>query len=280
MLGKLTKHELIASGRMLIPMYIALICASVVGKLFIWLSSKEAFIESVPVTFSKIVNSISSLFTVLYIIMIIVVLIATTLFILIRFYKNYYTDEGYLMFTLPVSSKSLILSKLFSALIWTIVSAAIVLGSIALIMNSEETQHSFKMMWEEFMRLLERMAPEMDLSVGGLITEGILVILVAIISKYLMFYTAIAAGPSFSSKNKIVGSIIAYVVITILSQIVSLIMMYLLTNIMPNYIEALNQNAGQAVQSTVVATGIINIIFCVIFFFVTDHLMKTKTNLD
>lgn len=280
MLGKLTKHELIASGRMLIPMYIALICASVVGKIFIWLSSKEAFIDSVPFTFYKIVSGISSLVTILYIVMIVVVLIATILFILIRFYKNYYTDEGYLMLTLPVSSKSLILSKLFAALIWTVVSIAVVLGTIALIINSDETQHSFKLICEEFMNLLERMAPEMNLSVGWLITEGILVILIAIISKYLMFYTSIAAGPSFSNKNKVVGSIIAYVVITILSQIVSLIMMYVLSNVMPNYIDSLGQNAGQAVQSTVLATGIINLIFCVVFFFVTDHLMKTKTNLE
>ena len=280
MLGKLTKHELIASGRMIIPMYIALVFTTFFGKLFIWLSSKEVFLESVPLTFAKIVRSISSLFTILYILLIIVVMVATVLFIAIRFYKNFYTDEGYLMFTLPVNSKSLITSKLISAFLWTILSSAIVLGSLFLIMNTEETRSSFKLLWEEFILMLKRMAPEMNIPFWLLVTEIIALIVIAMLGQYLMVYTSIAAGPTFSSKSKIVGSIIAYVIINILGQIVSFIMMYVLSTIMPNYIDALNQNAGQAVQYTIVSTTGLNVIFCVVFFFVTDHLMKTKTNLD
>ena len=36
-----------------------------------------------------------------------------------RFYKNFFTDEGYLTFTLPVSRRQLLLSKTINTLIWT-----------------------------------------------------------------------------------------------------------------------------------------------------------------
>lgn len=35
-----------------------------------------------------------------------------------RFYKNFFTDEGYLTFTLPVSRRQLMLSKVINAMIW------------------------------------------------------------------------------------------------------------------------------------------------------------------
>ncbi|MEG0979721.1 MAG: hypothetical protein RR911_03735 [Oscillospiraceae bacterium] len=280
MLGKLTKHELIASGRMLVPMYIALICASCIGKFFIWVSSKEVFLESVSLSFAKIVSGISSLFTILYTLLIFVVLIATILFILIRFYKNFYTDEGYLMLTLPVNTKSLILSKLFSAIIWSLVSFAVVFGTFALIMNSESTAESFKMMCHEFMLMLERMAPEMHVPVWAIIAEIVVILLLSLIGNYLMFYTAISAGPSFSSKNRVLGSFGAYFVIYISVQFVAFIMVYILSSVLPNYIDAINNSAGLAVQYTIASVCLLNVVLCTVFFFITDHLMKTKTNLE
>ena len=36
--------------------------------------------------------------------------VVTELLVFVRFYKNFFTDEGYLTFTLPVSRKDLLLS--------------------------------------------------------------------------------------------------------------------------------------------------------------------------
>lgn len=45
-------------------------------------------------------------------------LVFTEIMIFVRFYKHFFTDEGYLTFTLPVSRKSLLMSKTLSGLIW------------------------------------------------------------------------------------------------------------------------------------------------------------------
>ncbi|NCC87880.1 MAG: hypothetical protein EOM05_08445 [Clostridia bacterium] len=277
MLGKLTKHEMIASGRMLIPMYIAFICTSVIGKIFIWLSSKKSFVDSVPITFYKIVNGISSVFTILFILIVIVFLIATILFILIRFYKNYYTDEGYLMFTLPVSSKSLILSKLFSALIYTILSYTIAFGSIALIMYTDETASSFKSICREFTGMVERMAPETNVSVGGFLAELIFLFILLIMCNYLMVYTSTSLGPSILSTHNFIGTIIA--LIANIAIIVFVFFRFFILNYI-NYIDTLDLSVWKVNQFIIIGIYAYNIVFCIIYFFTTDHLMRTKTNLE
>lgn len=45
-----------------------------------------------------------------------VTILATVLILAIRFYKHFYTDEGYLTFTLPVSRRELYLSKVVSSM--------------------------------------------------------------------------------------------------------------------------------------------------------------------
>ncbi len=77
MLGKLTKHELNATSRFLIPIYAALIVLAAVGKFFIWLSSKQSFIDSVPASISKVVGYFSSFLTVIYVLLIIASFIMT-----------------------------------------------------------------------------------------------------------------------------------------------------------------------------------------------------------
>ena len=46
--------------------------------------------------------------------------VITHVFVYLRFYKNFFTDEGYLTFTLPTSRKLLLRSKTVSALIFTV----------------------------------------------------------------------------------------------------------------------------------------------------------------
>ncbi len=54
-------------------------------------------------------------------------LIASSVLPIVRFYKNFFTDEGYLTFTLPVKRSTLLLSKLASGIIWMLASGTVVI---------------------------------------------------------------------------------------------------------------------------------------------------------
>ena len=59
-------------------------------------------------------------------------LIGTRLILLIRFYKNKFTDEGYLTFTLPVTSHQILLSSLVNFLLWSVITTVAAGGTILL----------------------------------------------------------------------------------------------------------------------------------------------------
>lgn len=44
----------------------------------------------------------------------------TVILVLMRFYKNFFTDEGYLTFTLPISRARLFFAKIVNAVIWNV----------------------------------------------------------------------------------------------------------------------------------------------------------------
>lgn len=62
---------------------------------------------------------------------IITLCVITFLIIFNRYNSNLYNSEGYLMFTLPVDGKTLLVSKLISAFIWMFTLALIIIPSIA-----------------------------------------------------------------------------------------------------------------------------------------------------
>ena len=96
MLGKLMKYEIKATGRTLIPLYIALLAFAIINKIFIGtgLSDKLEGFGSIPF----ILSIFGYGFTMA------AVFIVTFFVIIQRFYKNLLGDEGYLMNTLPVTT--------------------------------------------------------------------------------------------------------------------------------------------------------------------------------
>lgn len=116
MLNKLLKYEFKDTAR-IIPLFylISLIFAGMV------LSAKTLGISWFEITSS-----------VLVLLMGIAVAITTLVVIVLRFYRNLYSNEGYLMFTLPVKPQLLLASKAIVAFCWMIASYLVCFFSIYL----------------------------------------------------------------------------------------------------------------------------------------------------
>ena len=61
-------------------------------------------------------------------------LVVTEVLVFVRFYKNFYTDEGYLTFTLPVKRSKLLLSKTLNSVIWFVLHTALILVCVVIFM--------------------------------------------------------------------------------------------------------------------------------------------------
>lgn len=107
MLGKLIRHELKATGRVMLVFYIVL--AGLVGA--------QALLSFLKIPF------LQGMLIMLLIMAIVGVLLGTMVFMVIRYYKSMFGREGYLTQTLPVKKSSLLASRLLVSIIWLVLSA-------------------------------------------------------------------------------------------------------------------------------------------------------------
>ncbi len=107
MLGKLIKYDLKALAKILAPLWGVLL---VMGIIFgISIRSNLEGIGNTMIVFSLVV----------IVAVIVAIFVVNVIIVIQRFWKGLLQEEGYLMFTLPVTTRSLILSKVISALIIT-----------------------------------------------------------------------------------------------------------------------------------------------------------------
>lgn len=121
MLGKLLKHEWKSVGKVLIVINLVLILITLIGCGILNTNTFDNP-EAIPLAVVLIIFYALSLST---------LGIVTFIYLYIRFYRNLFTAEGYLMHTLPVSPIQLFHSKLLVGYFWTALNSLLIVLSIA-----------------------------------------------------------------------------------------------------------------------------------------------------
>lgn len=125
MLGKLLKYELLAEYRKYAVLYIGTIAAAIFFLLF-----DKGLKQLGDWT---IIDILSGLMAMLFVILCIVSLFMVAVFAITRFNNNLFKDEGYLMHTLPVKPWEHIVSKIIASYIWFIISLVVIAIGISIV---------------------------------------------------------------------------------------------------------------------------------------------------
>lgn len=210
MLGKLLKQELRATGRIMLPVFGALVLLSVLANCSIRLLdlgiTDNAFLRFILV-FLVVVFGIA-VFGVFFI----------TLWLMIsRFYRNLLKDEGYLMHTLPVSVHALVWSKLIASLLWFFATAlvvALITGISTLIQSGTDIARLLQSIpsWPKLRLLLAASGIRLS-DLWLLVLEGAGAALLGFFAGCLHFYAAMAMGHMFN-RDKILLSIVFFVLLS------------------------------------------------------------------
>ncbi len=211
MLGKLFRHEWEATSKLLLPLHIILCIITLLGKLSLIMIGKNGFLDI-----------FLGLVFVFYILYLIIIAVVTTIYLIIRFYKNLFSDEGYLTHTLPVSHNQLIVSKLLAAFLWSLIDIIMIIASILVLVADNKT---IPYMLKELPFLFHNFQATFGFSIWVYIIIFIILSLIFIIINTLMLYCSIALGHKFG-KHKIIGSFVAYMVLYAVNQIVSTIILF------------------------------------------------------
>lgn len=269
MLDKLLKYEFKATARLFGPLYLTILAFAMINRFLFPLYSVN---ENASALY-KVAMSISM---VVYVTLMIG-LVVMTLFVMIqRFYKNLLSDEGYLMFTLPVQTWKHIFSKLTVSTLWTIISGIVAIFSVVIISSRTiPTKELFKDMLMAFAQTKQYFGTA-TYWVG---LEGIVLFLLSIASTILTIYAAIALGHLFN-KHKLLASFGMYIVLKTVSQIIMSISAVVFFS-MPIFKPGTEFIPSVLLVNNMLLVSILYVgLFTAGYFFLTNYILKKKLNLE
>ena len=208
MLGKLMKYELRATSRTMLPLLLLTLLLSVFTRM------TSAVVQS---GHSKFITVINTLLILAFFLALIGTAVFSVVLMVMRFRNNLMTDEGYLMFTLPVSVHQLLWSKLLVSMLWFI--AVFCVDALALVLTVYE-DGMFAGLPEFVRTLFDSVNREYMVNGALYMLELLGVLLVSMVTACLMFYAPIAIGNSFAT-HKTLLSVVFYFVIQTVLQIVT-----------------------------------------------------------
>ncbi len=117
MLGKLLKHEFKATYKVFLGAYAFVAILGIMSLIF------NELYNNTP---NNAVFSVFKLTTNMVLIMaIVIIFIGTVLMYILRFRSNILKDEGYLMHTLPVKARNLVITKVMATISWLVVDVIV-----------------------------------------------------------------------------------------------------------------------------------------------------------
>lgn len=199
-----------------------------------------------------------------------------------RYYKNLFTDHGYLMNTLPVKSTELINAKLIVAIIWQyitslVVSLCIFLLVISMAVNVGEV--SFSDMWDSFSLFFREIWKEMwlmDDSFLEVMPFFICVSMAAIlwpIAEMLLMYAAVGIG-QLSKKWKFLVAVLILIGFNVIKTIVGNFIYMPIMLVADRWPSNVTLNIFAAIWLFIVIGMVVG------FYFANKYFLERKLNLE
>lgn len=276
MLRKLLKQEFMATARLMLPLYLAVILLGLGAKLAAlvlnYSSDTSGGVFSgvgMPGQIGNFLDVLMVLLVMGFVIALIAAFVVAFVLMITRFRNNLLGDEGYVMFTLPVSAHQLVWSKLLVALVWF--AGAIVVDGIAILLVVMGDELTFSQLFPAISSFFSQFTTAQAAHFVGYTVEGLLLAAVLTFSCCLEFYAAMSIGHSFA-KHKGLLSVVFFFAISAASEVISSVLML--------GADKLGLSIQFSSFSQLAALLVINLIFAGVLYFLTTYMLKNRLNLE
>ncbi len=280
MLGKLFKYEWKSGSRLFLLIHGGVLLFALLSRLFLTING--GLNQAMATSENSVISMIAAMIIFGIVVFISCTAIFTYIYIAYRFYKNVFTDQGYLTNTLPVTPGQIILSKMLNALLWIIIDVIVLVLSLCIIFVDNMQFYS------EFFHALG----EVFTLIGQLPSTAWLGILCMILSPFMMIlhlYFSVALGNLIAS-HKVIGSIVAYFGSYTIIQIIStMVVAFTYSSFVANNLSA-DVSSYTPAETTSYVINLLNpallcslglcVIFLLLFWFTTRYIMTKKLNLQ
>jgi hypothetical protein len=273
MLKKLFIHEWKDTWRLVALLNAIVVGLTLIGCIFLRNDAFDSVLDDSP----GYLKTLMILYLIFYIASVFALNFVVELYFYERFYHNLYTDQGYLMHTLPVTAHELIWSKAFVALLWNIISTVVVVFAILSLVLSAMTGVSLPELLRSLLEELQ--VTEFDMRIPLLILAWIVAMLAASVMSVFMGYAAISIGQRFK-KQKLLGAVGIYIGLYMLIQMASSYMTTILITINARTISSISIEPLNAMLImmliAIIATGAL----AAVFYVLTHYMMENQLNLE
>lgn len=265
MIGKLYKHEFATMFRYLIPI------GAVVWGLALLLRIFCYFPEDIP-----LVRAILLGVGISYYFAFIAAMIVGYVLLIERFYRNLFTQEGYLTFTLPIKPAQHLWCKLIVGICMQYALLLILLFSFLIVgWGNPDLYELFYASFTGMQELLVTLNPAVFF--GSMAEILFLNLPLAFADGLLSIYFCIAVGQTFA-KNRIAGAVAVYIIRSVALQFLLCFLFMLCGILLPQaFLEWLNSLPLPAIL------GLLAVLECIlpaVYFAVTHHIVKHRLNLE
>lgn len=268
MLGKLIKYDMKSLNRFLVVIHAALLLFSVIGRIF--LTNRIDFRSE------ELNQTLLALSFTLFFMLFMTASFGTYIVIAIRFYKNLFSDEGYLSNTLPVTRGMHLLSKTITGWIWGIIDILCICLAIYVLIPTSVSE-MFMANQSEFLSTFG--FPGLS-NFKFFIIYMIAASCVGVISSIIMIYASVAIGQLFSNHH-ILGAVVSYFAISTVISLLSTVVLAI-TGILADSMMSATQDAfnfyvymNELMNITLVLSAVASIALYVATYLV----MKKRLNL-
>lgn len=260
MLGKLIKYDLKANIRLFSILHALLLAACIFGR-FAFVRKMD-LTASTPSAFTNILLTFSG-----FVLLFSAVSFGTYILVAVRYYKDLFTDQGYLTWTLPATPTQQLWSKIISGGIWFFLDVLILGAALVVLLSTPNVS-----------ALYSEMSADVAAKLGMPLLQymSIIYVFCLLITPLgpLTLYMCIAVGQLFPS-HRILGAVVSYFVVNFITQIITLFAMAVTGNLNPFY-----SGHGDSYLFDILCISIVlSLILIIISYFVTDYIMKRKVNL-
>ena len=269
MVKKLFKHEIASYTRIILPMNLILLAIALISRIV------QIFDDN-----SSTYNTLFGSTTVIFIMACIVSIVLTIIYSIKRFYTNFFTHEGYLTFTLPVSTMQHLLTKLAVAVIAQIFSLVMILIACCTITFGDVCVEVFKAIGY----ITGELYGEIGNNLIFYIIEFIICAIVAMASSFLLFYACIAIGQR-ANKNRVAWAVGVYFIYYVIFQLVGSSVVITINAVhdaqwFKEIADFLFATPYRFYHYLLCGYIIYQVIMGTIFFFITKHSISKKLNLE
>ncbi len=267
MVKKLIKYDFLSYMRKLLPMELILLGVALLTRFVLVFEDTSSAIYNIVFTSSMIA----------YVITLIVCLIAAFASVISRFYKNMFTGEGYLSFTLPIKSTQHLDSKLISGVCVIFATILNAILSFIIVMSGDPIIEIFKAVNFLGIKAVEAWGAHFWFYV----LEILLYVVLSTTSTILLFYACTCVG-QLAKKNRVLMSFLTYFVVYFVTQIVETILI-LIISVTGIYVDVAEWFVGNMLVNFHVVSWLFiigSLISAAVYYLVCAHIMDKKVNLE